>query len=242
MGRGSVCKRGLTGPVSRPGAGRPPECGCPDDGVNHKVILFREKEVYTMSDHTQALLLVDCQNDFFPGGALPVPGADEIIPVINRYIDIFSGKGALILASRDWHPGKTDHFERYGGDWPVHCVKNTVGAAFNPDLDIPDDAVVVSKGEDPGSDSYSAFFGTGENGTDLRELLERHGVREIFVAGLATDYCVKSTVLHALEKGFQVKLLVDAVRGVNANEEDAEKAIREMETEGAETITIEEMT
>jgi nicotinamidase/pyrazinamidase len=180
-----------------------------------------------------ALLIEDVQNDFCPGGALAVPGGNEIIPVLNRYIDRFKEKRLPIFASRDWHPKGSRHFSAYGGIWPVHCVKESEGARFHPDLNLPDDVVVISKGMDPAEDGYSSFEALGEDGKSFFESLEERDVTHLFVGGLATDYCVKNTVLAALEMGFSVTLLIDAVRGVDLKPGDSEAAIREMVLAGA---------
>lgn len=188
-----------------------------------------------------ALLIVDVQNDFCPGGALPVPEGDQVVPVLNRAIERFQQAGALIIASRDWHPEKSTHFAAYGGQWPVHCVQNTEGAAFHPDLRLPQDAIVVSKGMGENEDAYSAFDARTEEGTPLEDLLRAKGVQRLVVGGLATDYCVRASVLGALERGFEVLVLQDAVRGVDVQPGDSEKAIAEMQSKGAKLVTLEEV-
>ncbi|MDD2336837.1 MAG: bifunctional nicotinamidase/pyrazinamidase [Geobacteraceae bacterium] len=180
-----------------------------------------------------ALLIEDVQNDFCSGGALAVPGGDEVVPVLNRYIERFKEKSLPVFASRDWHPEGSSHFSAYGGIWPVHCVRESEGARFHPDLNLPDDVVVISKGMDPAEDGYSSFEALSEEGKSFFESLEEMGVNHLFVGGLATDYCVKNTVLAALEMGFSVTLLIDAVRGVNLQPGDSEAAIREMVLAGA---------
>jgi nicotinamidase/pyrazinamidase len=195
-------------------------------------------------DKGSALLIVDVQNDFCPGGSLAVPGGDEIIPVINRYIRVFLKKGLPVIASRDWHPPRTVHFEVCGGVWPVHCVQGSVGAQFHPDLKLPDNVVVLSKGMNPErDDEYSDFHAVTEKDVPFIEFLKEQGITGLYVSGIATDYCVKSTVLDALSHGFSVTLLTDAVRGVNLNPHDAEKAMEEMVAAGAvvaEIDTLEE--
>lgn len=188
-----------------------------------------------------ALLIVDVQNDFCPGGALPVPEGDQVVPVLNRAIERFQRAGALIIASRDWHPEKSTHFAAYGGQWPVHCVQNTEGAVFHPDLRLPDDAIIVSKGMGENEDAYSAFDARTEEGTPLEDLLRAKGVQRLVVGGLATDYCVRASVLGALERGFEVLVLQDAVRGVDVQPGDSEKAIAEMQSKGAKLVTLEEV-
>ena len=180
-----------------------------------------------------ALLIEDMQNDFCSGGALAVSGGDEVVPVLNRYIDLFLEKGLPVFASRDWHPAESSHFSDYGGIWPVHCVQGSDGARFHPDLNLPDAVVVISKGMDPSVDGYSSFEAFNDDGKNFSESLAEGGVRHLFVGGLATDYCVKSTVLEALKKGFSVTLLIDAVRGVDLKPGDSESAIREMVLAGA---------
>lgn len=180
-----------------------------------------------------ALLIVDVQNDFCPGGALAVSEGDEIIPVLNRYIELFSKNRLPIFASRDWHPRVTKHFREFGGRWPKHCVQNTKGARFHPDLKLPKDAIILSKGMDPDKESYSAFHALDSNGVEFLKLLDTFGIEELFVGGLATDYCVKFSVLDALRLGFKVNLLTDAIKGVNLKPKDSEEAIREMIRHGA---------
>lgn len=175
-----------------------------------------------------ALVVVDVQNDFCPGGALPVTEGDRVVPVLNRRIEEFKAANLLILATRDWHPEKTSHFKSYGGVWPSHCVQGTKGAAFHPELKLPPDAVIVSKGTGADEDSYSGFQGRDERGIGLSDLLRTMGVERIFVGGLATDYCVKHTVLDGLKEGFKVVLLEDAIRGVDLQPGDSERAITEM--------------
>lgn len=183
-----------------------------------------------------ALIIVDVQNDFCPGGALAIRGGDEVVPVLNRAIDKFSAAGLPIFATRDWHPEKTSHFKAYGGLWPVHCVQGTGGADFHPGLHLNKDVVVVSAGMLPTEEGYSGFQATDASGSGLAEVLRRKGVERLFVGGLATDYCVKHTVLDGLKAGFKVTLLVDAVRAVNLSPDDGERAIDEMTKAGATTV------
>lgn len=186
-----------------------------------------------------ALLIIDIQNDFCPDGALPVAGGDEVVPVLNRYIEIFSAEGAPIFASRDWHPAKTIHFEKFGGKWPVHCVQGTLGAEFHPDLELPKKAVVISAGDDPNSQGYSAFEGHDEKNRPFIDCLRSEGVNHLYIGGLATDYCVRYTVLDALKNGFAVTVLTDAVKGVDVKEGDSKRALEEMSKAGAEEVTLE---
>ncbi|HKY10054.1 MAG TPA: bifunctional nicotinamidase/pyrazinamidase [Candidatus Binatia bacterium] len=185
---------------------------------------------------TDALIVVDVQNDFCPGGALGVQSGDEIVPVLNDYIDKFRTAGLPVIATRDWHPAKTTHFKDYGGIWPVHCVQSTPGAAFHADLRLGNDAIVISKGMAADEDAYSAFQAKTDSGSTLAELLRGLGIKRIFVGGLATDYCVKQTALDGLARGFDVVILCDAVRGVNLNPDDSERALIEMRQAGAATL------
>lgn len=179
-----------------------------------------------------ALLIIDMQNDFCSGGTLSVPESDKVVPVINRYIKIFKKLQFPIFASRDWHPKKTRHFKQYGGAWPKHCVQNTTGAGFHSKLKLPKETIILSKGMDPEKDSYSAFQSVDPNGTDFINLLKVFGIKQLYIGGLATDYCVKYTVLDALKSGFKVRLLVDGIKGVNLKPGDSRKAIAKMSRTG----------
>jgi len=183
-----------------------------------------------MSDKKRALIVVDVQNDFCPGGTLAVAEGDQVVSPLNKLIEEFLERGEPVFKSRDWHPEKTKHFQAYGGTWPVHCVQNTKGAEFHPDLIDDKHIRIVSKGLGD-TDCYSAF-----DETDLELQLRRLGVEEVWVGGLATDYCVKSTVLDALKEGFRVKALENAMRAVNVNPGDGERAIAEMRAAGAEIV------
>ena len=186
-----------------------------------------------------ALLIVDVQNDFTPGGALAVPEGDVIVPAINRYITLFRDAGCPVFASRDWHPAETSHFEDYGGLWPVHCVAGTTGAEFHPDLDLPNEVIIRSKGIDPAKDGYSAFEAVADNGSSLDEILTINGITNLYICGLATDYCVKNTALDSGKYGYNIIILGDAVRGVELTPGDSERAIEEMKNAEAEFITLE---
>ena len=183
-----------------------------------------------MTDRKRALLLVDVQNDFCPGGALAVAEGDQVVPPLNKLIENFLERGEPVFRSRDWHPRQTKHFAEYGGTWPVHCVQDTKGAEFHPDLIDNIHIRTISKGMGD-EDSYSAF-----DGTDLALQLRRLGVEEVWVGGLTTDYCVKTTVLDALKEGFRVKALKDAMKPVEVNPGDGERAIEEMRAAGAEIV------
>jgi nicotinamidase/pyrazinamidase len=177
----------------------------------------------------RALVIVDVQNDFCPGGALPVTHGDEVVRPLNRLAEEFLLRGDLVFKSRDWHPAQTRHFAAYGGTWPVHCVQGTRGAEFHPALIDDPRIVVISKGMKD-EDVYSAF-----DGTDLAAQLRRHGVEEIWVGGLATDYCVKQTVLDALREGFRVVAISNAMRAVELKPGDGRRALEEMQRAGATT-------
>lgn len=174
----------------------------------------------------KALLIVDVQNDFCPGGALAVADGDAVVPVINRLMDKFS----LVIASRDDHPEDSRHFEV----WPVHCVHGTQGAEYHPDLNAARIGQELFKGTGKGDDGYSAFEATN---IDLEEYLKDQGVDELYVTGLATDYCVKASAIDAARKGIRTYLIRDAVKGVEAKKGDISNAVREMEKNGIRVIT-----
>ena len=180
------------------------------------------------NEKKQALIVVDVQNDFCPGGTLAVAHGDEVVAPLNKLIADFLERGAPVFKSRDWHPAKTKHFADFGGTWPIHCVQGTKGAEFHPALTDDPRIHVISKGLGD-EDSYSAF-----DGTDLASQLRERGVEEVLVGGLATDYCVKNTVLDALKQGFAVKALTNAMRPVELKPGDGDRAIEEMRDAGAE--------
>ena len=200
-----------------------------------------------------ALIVVDIQNDFIPGGALAVPRGDEVIPVAHRLMKRFG----LVIATQDWHPPGHGSFAsthgREAGEiielgglpqvlWPDHCVRGTWGAQFAPGLDLAKIQKVIHKGTDPEIDSYSTFFDNAHRkATGLEEYLRSLGVDEIFIAGLATDYCVRFSSLDALQCGFKVNVLIDGCRGVELNPGDVEKAVVEMRSAGAKIRTSEEL-
>ncbi len=179
----------------------------------------------------KALIVVDVQNDFCPGGSLAVAEGNEVVAPLNKLMKEFLDRGDPVYKTRDWHPEKTKHFSAYGGTWPVHCVQNTKGAEFHPDLLDDPRITVISKGFDERADGYSGF-----DGTQLAQLLREDDVKEIWVGGLATDYCVKQTVIDGVRDGFKVKALADAMRAVNVNPDDGRKAIEEMKAAGAEIV------
>lgn len=180
-----------------------------------------------------ALIIVDVQNDFCPGGRLAVTDGDQVVAVLNRLIAEFERAGLPVIATRDWHPQRTTHFNLYGGTWPPHCVQGTKGAEFHADLALGKGAVIVSKGMAENADSYSGFDGIDARGVRLADLLRERAVERLVVVGLATDYCVKQTALDGLQKGFTVVVLEDAVRGVNLNPNDARQALDDMKRAGA---------
>jgi nicotinamidase/pyrazinamidase len=179
-----------------------------------------------------ALVVVDVQNDFV-SGTLAVPGGAEVIAPLNRAIALFEGRGLPVVATRDWHPPDHCSFAAQGGPWPVHCVAGEQGADYAPGLELPAGAEQVLKATRPEVDAYSGF-----SGTDLAARLRGHDVRRVFVGGLATDYCVLNTVRDAIEEGFEVVVLGDAVRAVDAHEGDGARAEVEMRRLGAGFATI----
>lgn len=178
----------------------------------------------------RALIVVDVQNDFCPCGALAVAHGDEVVEPLNKLIDEFLERGDPVYKSRDWHPPTTKHFQAYGGTWPVHCVQNTKGAEFHPALRDDHRIEVISKGLGD-KDCYSAF-----DETDLAARMRDQKVEEVVVGGLATDYCVKNTVLDAIKHGFKVKAVENAMRAVDVQPGDGERAIEAMRAAGAEII------
>ena len=197
----------------------------------------------------RALILVDIQNDFIPGGALAVAGGDKVVPVANRVQQAFD----LVLATQDWHPANHGSFAAsHPGKkpfeqielnglpqtlWPVHCVQNTPGAELARALDRERIAKVFPKGTDPNIDSYSGLFDNGHRrSTGLGEWLKAQAVTEVFVCGLATDYCVKLTALDAAKMGFKTHLIEDASRGVNLRPDDVRNAIEEMKRAGVVVV------
>lgn len=187
-------------------------------------------------DHTSGLLCIDMQKDFFPGGAAPVPDGEEMIPQINEYTQvIFKMQGLPVFLTRDWHPEDHCSFEDQGGEWPRHCVQDTEGAEFHPDFRHPGACPVISKGTDPDEEAYSGFKGT-QLEKDIREM----SVERLFVTGVTTEYCVKHTVLDAIDCGFDVYVLTDAIAPLDPDEEKA--ALSEMQEAGAELVTEEDLT
>jgi len=197
----------------------------------------------------RALILVDIQNDFCPGGALAVPEGDRVVPVANRLMPAFR----LIVATQDWHPPDhlsfaANHPGRSPGEvielggirqvlWPVHCVQGTRGAEFHPELDSNRIVHVVRKGTDPHLDSYSGFFDNGHRrATELEQFLRDREVRRVFICGLATDYCVKFTALDAVSLGFETSVVEDACRGVELQSGDVQRALEELRSRGVKLV------
>ncbi|WP_041642055.1 nicotinamidase [Magnetococcus marinus] len=178
----------------------------------------------TAFNEADALLIVDVQNDFCPGGALAVPDGEQVVPVINQWIEAIAAAGGSIIASRDWHPA--DHVS-FASLWPVHCVQQQPGAALHGDLRLPESAVVVSKGTEQNQDSYSAFGAEG-----LAELLQQRGIQRLWVCGLALDYCVKATALDGVAAGYTVNLITAATRAVNLHPEDGHRALHALKQAG----------
>ncbi|MGC8832639.1 MAG: nicotinamidase [Armatimonadota bacterium] len=173
---------------------------------------------------SDALIVVDLQNDFCPGGALPVPKGDEIVQPINSILQLFP----LVVATQDWHPENHVSFQSQGGPWPPHCVAGTWGAEPHPAFLKSEVDVWIRKATAPDKDAYSGF-----EGTDLADQLRVRGITRVFITGLATDYCVRATALDALAAGFNVVVLSDCIRGVDVNPGDSERAVQEMAAAGA---------
>jgi nicotinamidase/pyrazinamidase len=183
------------------------------------------------NEKKKALIVVDVQNDFCPGGSLAVANGDEVVAPLNNLMKEFLDRSEPVFKTRDWHAPTAKHFAAYGGIWPVHCVRNTHGAEFHPDLFDDPRITIISKGIDESADGYSGF-----DGTNLAQILRDQNVKEVWVGGLATDYCVRHTVLDALQQGFEVKALADVMRAVNVNPTDGADAIAEMRAAGAEIV------
>jgi len=183
-------------------------------------------------DRSCALMIVDVQNDFMPTGTLPVPDADKIVPVLNKYLEMFASNKLYIFATRDWHPPNHISFKQRGGVWPMHCVKDTLGAEFHNDLKIPRSTTIISKGTEADKECPSGF-----DGTELAKKLEQNGIKRVLIAGVATDYSVKSTALDAINFGLDVVILEDAVRGIKNNN----GAIKEMQSRGVKMASISEL-
>ncbi len=183
-----------------------------------------------------ALVIVDVQNDFCPGGSLAVPGGDRVAPKLSALAEAFHKRGACVFATQDWHPAGHASFVERGGPWPPHCVQGTRGAELHPGLQLPEGAEVIRKGSDPKVDAYSGFLDS-----DLERRLREAGVRRLFVGGLATDYCVLNTVLDARKLGFETYVLTDAIAAVDVQPGDGERAVKQMQQAGAKLTTTKEV-
>ena len=183
-----------------------------------------------------ALIVVDVQRDFLPGGSLPVPDGDAVVTPINLLLRRFEKEDLPIFATRDWHPQDHCSFVDRGGSWPPHCVQDSTGSEFAPTLRLPNDATIVSKGTHPVADAYSGF-----DGTDLELRLKEAGVRRVIVGGLATDYCVLATVRDAVAAGFDVVVVDDAIRAVNVEARDGDTALKAMRDLGVSTANSAEL-
>lgn len=190
-----------------------------------------------MSD---ALIVVDVQNDFCAGGSLAVPDGDAVVPVLNEYMSRAADAGIPVFASRDWHPEHTRHFVTDGGVWPPHCVQGTPGAEFHPGLRFPPGTMIVSAGMSAEDQGYSAIEGELPDGKTLADALRARGIQHVYVGGLATDYCVRATVLDALKEGITTSVLIDASRAVDVQPGDGERALNEMLAAGAEPQILDE--
>jgi nicotinamidase/pyrazinamidase len=190
-------------------------------------------------DDRTALLVVDVQNDFAdPGGSLYVEGGEKVVPVVNREVDRARSAGAAVIYTRDWHPPETPHFEIYGGKWPVHCVRDTWGAEYHPDLEVGGDQIRKATGREDGYSGFSVQrLETGDvASTGLEEQLRERGIERVVIVGLATDYCVKETGLDAVEKGFDATVLREAVRAVDVEPGDGARALEELERAGVKVV------
>jgi nicotinamidase/pyrazinamidase len=185
----------------------------------------------------EALLIVDVQNDFCPGGALAVPEGDQVVPILRRLAERFDAAGRPVYASRDWHPVDSTHFQVNGGTWPVHCVQGTPGARLHENLRLPASAMIVTTGQGRTDDGYSAMVGEVAGRGSLLEDLQARGIERLVVGGLATDYCVRHSVLDALRSGLEVVVLTDAVRAVDVAPGDGTRALEEMAAAGATLTT-----
>lgn len=198
-------------------------------------VLVLKKELNLDITNKDALIIADVQKDFLPGGALGIKNGNQIIPALNDYISIFKQANAKIIASRDWHPSNHMSFTAQGGPWPPHCVQNTEGAEFSPQLKLPANAMIISKATDPSKEAYSVFDGTG-----LTDQLKEQGITRVFIGGLATDYCVVNSVIDARKAGFETVVLLDAICGIDVTPGDIDRALETMANKGAVQVTLED--
>jgi len=180
-----------------------------------------------------ALLILDIQNDFLPGGSLAVPQGEEIIPIINQYIDYFTKNNSVIFATKDWHPSNSKHFNKFGGEWPPHCVQRTYGAEFPAALSLPSSTIVLYKGMNENDAGYSVAEASDKNGINFFDLIEIKSIMELNVCGIAIEYCVLNSVIDILGHGLRVNLLADAIAGINLKFGVDDKAIKKMTNSGA---------
>ncbi len=181
-----------------------------------------------------ALIVVDVQRDFMPGGTLPVPNGDAVVDPLNTLISYFEIKGLPVIFTRDWHPPDHMSFKEMGGPWPRHCVQGTKGAEFHPNLRVPEVPIIISKATDRDKEAYSGF-----EGTELEKILREKSVRRLFIGGVATEYCVKATVLDAIRLGYEVVVVEEAVKGIK--KENEIRAKEEIVREGAILVRIDEI-
>lgn len=186
-----------------------------------------------------ALLVVDVQCDFCLGGSLEVPDGDRVVRPLNALMALFDQAGVPVYASRDWHPPESVHFQLHGGPWPTHCVADTPGAAFHLDLNLPERAIIVNKGQAPAADGYSTFEGQTIEGVSFEQDLRKRKINRLVVGGLATDYCVAQSVQDACRLGFHVTVVTDAIAGVDLETGDSERALERMRKAGAKLATLE---
>jgi nicotinamidase/pyrazinamidase len=202
-------------------------------GNRNKVLIVSfQTNMIQINPDQDALIIVDVQNDFCPGGTLAVSDGDKIIPIINSLVPHFK----KIFTTQDWHPKNHISFKSRGGIWPIHCIAGTKGADFHPDLEYSN-AIHIKKGSDPDKEAYSGF-----QGTRLNEKLNESNIKRLFITGLATDYCIKNTVLDARQRGFDVIVVVDAVMGVNVSPVDSDRALTEMSMAGAKMAQHDNLT
>jgi nicotinamidase/pyrazinamidase len=187
----------------------------------------------------EALIIIDVQNDFCPGGKLAVSEGDQVIGPLNKFSRFAREQGWQIFATRDWHPGITTHFASCGGLWPEHCVQETEGAKFHHGLKL-NGAVILSKGMGDAEDAYSGFEARTQNNESLERLLKEADINRFYIGGLATDYCVKATAIDGASKGFEVRLLSDAAKAVNLQPENGQRAIEEMTKAGVKLTSVSE--
>ena len=188
-----------------------------------------------LSEH-DALIIVDVQNDFCPGGALPVPTGMDVASTMSMVANTFQARGGLVYATQDWHPPGHSSFKEQGGPWPAHCVQDSYGADFHPAMVLPAGVTIVRKGTSPDQDAYSGFIDS-----DLGAQLKDAGVTRVFVGGLATDYCVLNTALDALKNGLETYVLSDAIGAVDVKPGDGDRAIEQMANAGARFATSMEL-